>query len=90
MNWFLNGSFLEILKISVEDSCEVGVYWTQNICGPELHHSKRGKEGEKGKGRARRLMRYASPPSPYLGWPPTCVIVTVNKARRYLATSIIQ
>jgi hypothetical protein len=26
------------------------VYWTQNICEPELRHSKRGRGDEKGKG----------------------------------------
>jgi hypothetical protein len=31
--------------------CHVaGRYWTQNICEPELPHSKRGRDDEKGKG----------------------------------------
>jgi hypothetical protein len=32
------------------------VYWMQNICSPELHHSKRGRVDGKGKGVAKRLM----------------------------------
>jgi hypothetical protein len=63
---------------------------TQNICEPQLRHSKRGRED--GKGKKGSKTPYALPiPLPSrtsTGWPATCVFVTVNEARRYLATSI--
>jgi hypothetical protein len=34
------------------------IHWTQNISEPELRHSKRGWEHEKGNGEARRRMSY--------------------------------
>jgi hypothetical protein len=48
---------------------KVNLYWMQNICKSELHHSKRGREGGKGKGEQDSLWcTVASPPSPYLSW----------------------
>jgi hypothetical protein len=32
-------------------------------------------------------LSFPLPPRTSAGWPPTCVFVTVNEARRYLATS---
>jgi hypothetical protein len=61
----------------------------QNIYEPGLRHSK-GEDG-KGKGEQDALCATcgnACPSSPYLGWPTTCVSVTVNEARRYLAACI--
>jgi hypothetical protein len=66
-------------------------YWTQNICEPELRHSKRGREDGKGKGGAARcLMRYrfSSLLLPRLTGRQSEYFVTVNEARRWLATSI--
>jgi hypothetical protein len=51
------------------------VYWTQNICEPDLRHSKWRREDGKDKGWARPLMRYRFPPSPYLGWLTTNVCI---------------
>jgi hypothetical protein len=60
------------------------VYWTQNICEPGLRHSKRGKGRWKGQvGSKTHPLHPRNAP----GWPPTCVFVTVNEARRYLAAS---
>jgi hypothetical protein len=44
------------------------LYWTQNICEPEIRHSKRGREDGKGKGGARRLMIYRLSSLPYFVW----------------------
>jgi hypothetical protein len=66
------------------------VYQTQNICEPELRHRKMVREDGKSKGGARHhLLSRGSIFLPYRTsavWPPTCVFVTVNEARRYLAT----
>jgi hypothetical protein len=43
------------------------VYWTQNICEPQLRHSKRGKEDGKGKGGSKMPCAISTPSSPYLG-----------------------
>jgi hypothetical protein len=61
------------------------LYRTQNICEPELRHSKR-RGRWKGQGGARRQMRYRFP---YLGWS-TCVFVTVNEARICLAAGVLR
>jgi hypothetical protein len=45
-------------------------------------------EGKIERGEQDALCAITSPPLPYLGWLATCVFVTVNGARRYLATSI--
>jgi hypothetical protein len=59
--------------------------WMQNICEPWLRYSKTGRDDGNGKGGERRLMRCRL----NLGWlATTCVFVTVNEARRYLATGI--
>jgi hypothetical protein len=44
------------------------VYWTHNICEPELRHSKREGKMERARGEKDTLCAVASPPSPYLGW----------------------
>jgi hypothetical protein len=70
------------------------LYWTQYICELELRHSKRVQgygKGKGGGGRDKTPYALSLPLSPRIsaGRPPTCVFVTVNEARRYLATSII-
>jgi hypothetical protein len=59
----------------------------QNISELEVHHSKRGTDGgncEEGAKCSGGIL------IPYIltGWPPTCVLMMVNEARRYLATSV--
>jgi hypothetical protein len=62
----------------------------QNICEPELRHGNRGREDGKGKGGSKKphALPPSLPPGTTAGWPPNCIFVTVNEARRYLATSI--
>jgi hypothetical protein len=53
--------------MSLKSSVERGVYivfWTQNIYELGLSHSKRGRVDGKGKGEARRHMRYRFPSLP--------------------------
>jgi hypothetical protein len=53
-----------LFSTSFRSSLIQWVYWTQNICKPGLRHSNRGREDGKGKGVARRLMRYRFPSLP--------------------------
>jgi hypothetical protein len=64
---------------------------TQNICELQLRHCKRGRENRKGKGGEQTpyALSLPLPPRTAAGWPTTCVFLTVNGARRYLAASIL-
>lgn len=66
-------------------SSEILVHLTLSMCKPEFRHSKSGTDG-KCSIEHRAFCTVASPPTPFsVGWPPTCLSVRVNEARRYFA-----
>jgi hypothetical protein len=74
---------------TITSTSHASLYWTQSICEPGLRHNKRRRKYGKGGGGDKTPYALLLPflPRTSTGWPPTCVLVPVNEARRYLAIS---